>query len=262
MTVLALAGGSFLARAFAGAMPDVRTAPHTEAGRAGLIDGITTIVSFARHPGLGSGPPEPEEDADLTLARAAAERGIPYVFLSSRKVYAPSPDPLREDSPLGPTDAYGAAKLAQEQRLREVLGDRLTVVRLANVFGFERGRTSFMGRMMDGLVEHGRITFDMSPFVERDFLPAPAFAMALARIARDPPGGVVGLGSGIPLPTGRLAMWLIEGFGRGELLVTNAEERDAFVLDIRRLTALTGPPCAEGDLRTTTLALGRRLARA
>lgn len=261
MATLALAGGSFLGRAFSGALPDLRTAAHTEASNPAVLDDIDVVVSFARHPGLADGPPPPEDDADLILAREAAHRDIAYVFLSSRKVYAPAAGPLREDSPVGPTDAYGRAKLAQEERLREVLGDRLTIVRIANVFGFERGRTSFMGLMMDGLLDSGQITFDVSPFVTRDFLPATAFAKALAVIAAHPPGGVVNLGSGIPLEAGRLAMWLIEGFGRGELLATSHEERDSFVLDTTRLESLAGRPCTREDIRLAAMALGWRLAQ-
>ena len=47
--------------------------------------------------------------------------------------------PLAETAPTGPSDAYGRHKLAVEHALRELLGERLTVLRLANVFGYERG---------------------------------------------------------------------------------------------------------------------------
>ncbi len=46
----------------------------------------------------------------------------------------------------------------------------------------------------------------MSPFVARDFLPVEAFARLIARLAAAPPGGIVNVGSGIGLPTGRLAL--------------------------------------------------------
>ena len=37
--------------------------------------------------------------------------------------------------------------------------------------------------------------------------------------AAAPPGGILNIGSGIGLPTGRLALWIIEGYGRGELVI-------------------------------------------
>ena len=39
---------------------------------------------------------------------------------------------------------------------------------------------------------------------------------------------------------GRLALWLIEGYGRGRLVVESPDERDSFVLDTRNLKALLG----------------------
>ncbi len=135
-------------------------------------------------------------------------------MLSSRKVYAPSTEPLSETAATGPGDLYGRHKLAVEQALRDLLGERLTVLRLANIFGYEHipGRRTFLALCLDRLAREGRIHYGMSPFVARDFLPAEAFARVLARIAASPPGGILNVGSGIALPTGRLALWILEGF--------------------------------------------------
>jgi len=219
--------------------------------------------AFARHPLLGRDGYRPEEmDPDLRLARALGERPITYVMLSSRKVYAPGPDPLSEDSPPGPTDAYGRHKLQIEERVRALLGERLTILRLANVFGYERtpGRRTFLSILLDRLRREGRIVLDMSPFVKRDFLPAEACARILARIAGRPPGGILNVGSGIGLETGRLALWIIEGYGGGELVASSPEEKDPFVLDIGRLASLYGPPTSLEEIRESCTGIGRRLA--
>jgi dTDP-4-dehydrorhamnose reductase/UDP-glucose 4-epimerase len=135
------------------------------------------------------------------------------------------------------------------------------VLRLANVFGYERaqGRRTFVATSLDSLAREGRIRYAMSPFVERDFLPVTAFADVLAKVVRTPPGGVLNVGSGIGLPAGRLALWILEGFGRGELVIASTEEKDAFVLDITRLAGLYGRPSTLGTLRDACLAIGRRL---
>jgi dTDP-4-dehydrorhamnose reductase/UDP-glucose 4-epimerase len=82
----------------------------------------------------------------------------------------------------------------------------------------------------------------------------------LARIAAAPPGGILNVGSGIALPTGRLALWVLEGFGRGELVIESTVEKDPFVLDVSRLTRLCGRPCSFDDLRHACVGIGRRLA--
>jgi dTDP-4-dehydrorhamnose reductase/UDP-glucose 4-epimerase len=265
--ILIVGRRSFLAGHVLSALPAARVCVvgHDEIGRADLLEGVACVVNFARHPLLGSAGYRPEAmDPDLRLARRLGERRVAYVMLSSRKVYAPGAGPLAESAPTGPSDAYGRAKLAAETRLRQLLGERLTILRLANVFGYERtpGRASFLARLLDRLAGEGEIHYDMSPFVARDFLPVEAFARLLAGIAAAPPGGVLNVGSGIGLPTGRLALWILEGFGRGRLVIDAPREHDAFVLDVTRLRGLHGEPCTLEEIRARAVAIGRRLARA
>lgn len=263
--VLLVGRGSFLAGHVLHALPQaaVRAVGHEQIDRPELFEGIDTVISFARHPLIASDDYLPEVmDPDLRLAERIGDREIAYVMLSSRKVYAPSSEALAESAPLGPTDAYGHHKLAVEAHLRERLGEHLTILRLANVFGFERapGRRTFLSILLDRLAGEGQVRLDMSPFVARDFLPVEPCARVLARIVGDPPGGVLNVGSGIALATGRLALWIIEGFGRGELVIESPREHDAFVLDVTRLRSRYGAPCGLEDLRDSCFALGRRLA--
>ena len=74
-----------------------------------------------------------------------------------------------------------------------------------------------MGRMLHHAREPGEIRFDMSPFTRRDFIPVETAGRAIAALLQTPPGGIVNVGSGIALECGRLALWLLEGFGRGRL---------------------------------------------
>ena len=130
------------------------------------------------------------------------------------------------------------------------------------MFGYERTpeRVTFLASLLERLAREGEVHYDISPFVVRDFLPVEAFVRILVGLAQAPPGGIVNVGSGIALPTGRLALWIIEGFGRGRLVINSPREHDAFVLDVTRLRALQGEPCGLAELRTRALALGRRLA--
>jgi dTDP-4-dehydrorhamnose reductase/UDP-glucose 4-epimerase len=263
--VLVVGRGSFLAGEVLRALPAarVRAVGHDAIDRPDLFDGVGCVVNFGRHPLLGQeGYRIAAMDPDLRLARRLGERKVAYLMLSSRKVYAPGERALAEDAPTAPVDAYGRAKLAVEGRLRELLGERLTILRLANVFGYERapGRATFLASLLERLARDGEVHYDMSPFVARDFLPVEAFVRLLVALLQAPPGGVVNVGSGIALPTGRLALWIIEGFGRGRLVISSPREHDAFVLDVARLRGLVGEPCSLAELRARALALGRRLA--
>lgn len=223
-----------------------------------LLDGVTTVVHAGRDPGLGTPDWRLEADAEIVLAERLRPTRIRLLSLGTRKVLAASDRPLAEDAPVAPADAYGRAKAALEAALQERLGERLTRLRIANVIGPEPpGRRSFMGAMLAGLVRDGTIRFDMAALTRRDFVPVGFVAEAIARLAEAPPGGIVHLGSGHAIPCGLLARWTIEGFGRGRLVVECHERRDAFVMDVRRLRALTGLACPRAAVREAARAAGR-----
>ena len=262
--ILLVGKNSFIAGHLLDILPKdgVRAVSHDQLDRPDLLNGIGTVINAARHPQSSHADYDLETlDPDIRLAKRIGDSEIDMIMLSSRKVYAPDDDPLAETSPTGPIDAYGVNKFRAEQRLTTLLGKRLTILRLANIFGDERmpGRRSFLAMALNRLAEQNQIRYDMSPFVTRDFLPVEILAQLLSAITREPPGGVMNVGSGIALQTGRLALWIMQGFGGGELLVASYEEKDRFVLDIGRLEARYGRPCSLEDLERRCLDLGRGL---
>ena len=253
---------SFIANYLLRALPQdkVVARSHGDLDAADLLDDIGLVINCARHPFSSQDDYDIARlDPDLTLAKRIGDQELPFIMLSSRKVYTPSDQPLREDMPLGPSDAYGRNKLKVEEQLREILGERLTILRLANIFGDERvpGRRSFLAMALTRLAEQQEIRYDMSPFVERDFLPVEILSSVLARVVQEPPGGIMNIGSGISLPTGHIALWIMEGYGGGHLLVDSHEEKDRFVLDISRQKERFGTPCSMVDLRDCCLKLGQ-----
>ena len=266
MSSVLIVGRGFIGSAVAAALgpEQARLVGHDAIGSADLLQGIATVLYAGRDPALATEGWRLEADLELALARRAAIGHQAFVTLGTRKIYAPAHRPLSETDRVGPVDRYGQQKLELEHALLALLGPRLTRLRLGNIFGFESmaGRGTFMAAMLAGLARRDEIRFDVSPFVHRDFLPIEFCAAWLAELARHPPGGVLNVGSGVPLALGRLALWLIEGYGRGRLVIDRPEERDAFVLDTRSLKGLlAGAACSESDLRASCQAIGRRLRR-
>lgn len=221
---------------------------------------IACLIFAGRDPRLGGPDYRTDDDIEWQWALRAKAQNWRFVHLGTRKVYAPSTSPSSENSPLGPIDAYGRQKLAMEERLRAELAESLLVVRIGNAFGYERGRRSFMGAMLDRLASRGEIRFDMSGAVERDFIPVDRVAQAIVALVGCRACGIVNVASGIALPTKRLAEAVIEGFGAGRLVVDDPREFDAFAMDIARLSGLTGQRLGEADILDEARAIGRRLA--
>jgi len=260
---MAVGAGSFLLRSLGAAgIAFDRVVPHDAAGDDGIFDGMDCLVNFALDPRAKTTPYDPEHDFEAALARRVARRPMHYLMLSTRRVYGDGGGfAIPESRAPAPADAYGRSRAASEAAVRDALGGRATILRLANVFGFERvpGRSTFFARMLDGLAREDRITFDMGEQSRRDFLPAAAFAPALAAAARLRPGGVFNIGSGIATPAGQVARWLTEGYGRGALDATSTAARDEFSLDVTRARDAFGLACDAAAIRAACRAIGARL---
>lgn len=272
--MLVVGRSSFLARSFVethGAA-GIRHVGWAAVAQPETFDDIDCVVNFAIDPAYARDPYDPAHDCDRRLADAIAEaqqagrmrRDAHVVMLSTRKVYGPATNgPFAEAQVPAPQDAYGRNKLVTERLLQDRFGPNLTILRLSNVFGNEDlpGRRTFFGALLRALREDGTIRYDVSPFTEKDFLPAGRFAEALVRVVQARAGGVFNLGSGVPLAIGWLAMWVIEGYGRGSLCVSDHRIRDAFAMNMDHFMARFGPVADREDIRSACLAIGREIAR-
>ena len=230
------------------------------------LDGVATVVNCAYHPRLRRGEPyDPGLDVDLAIARRIARRdGTRLLMLSTRAVYGPAGDDpvLREDRPPRPDRPYGVSKLETERALAALLDDRLTVLRLSNVFGDEAipGRGTFLGIALASLRARGAIALDIDPAVARDFVPVESVADAIARVVAAPRAGTFNVGAGVATPVGDVAGWLVEGFGSGRVEVLDRRRHDAFSMDIGAAVAAFGiAPVPPGAIRARCLAIGRSL---
>ena len=222
-----------------------------------------TVINTAYDPRYMRMPYDAAFDFDRKVAELTVRGGAHFVMMSTRRVYGPAKKlPIAENAPTRPIDNYGGNKLRTENEVRRLLGDHCTVLRLANVFGYEPGRHTFFGIALDTLRRHRRIVLDANPFVKKDFLPLPECAAAIISVLRKKPSGTFNLGYGTGTEIGRIAMWLIEGYSEGDLLVTSSEERDAFVLDSSRLWALMDMPQRAYSIRDYCIEIGKRLRNA
>lgn len=195
------------------------------------------VINFSYAPELRRNEYDSSLDIDTKLANKIKNHPIQYVMLSSRMVYGEQEQPeLTEIMAPTPQNQYGRNKYQIEKNLVDVLGkDRVCILRLSNIFGFEPERSSFFGMALTKLKNENQITYDMSPFTRRDFMSVWSFGKALECVVKKPVGGVFNLGSGIGLETGWIAQWLIEGYESGSLHIKDMSVRDVFWMNIDKI---------------------------
>lgn len=223
---------------------------------------ISAVVNFALDPAYRTEDYRDAIDFDLRLARIAKQAGIDrYIMMSSRSVYDPrlwGPD---ESSATPGKDVYGRNKATTENRLSELLADRLTVLRLSNIFGYETlpDRRTFMTIMLTSLRTRGEVSLDINPDVRKDFLPDYRLTEIIDAILDDPPSGPLNVGAGQALPIGKLVGSLIEGYGQGKLRVTDSRVHDEFFLDTTRLKERYGFDVSTEEILSYCRQIGERL---
>lgn len=265
--ILVIGKNSFLAKAFISHNNrkfDCTSISHDEDLRALDLEDFSSVLNMAYDPDYFKMPYTAERDFDLQVAQSVAGRGPHFFMLSTRKIYgARAPFPADENAPVAPTDQYGTNKAVTENAVRALLGSKCTILRIANVFGFELGRHTFFGIALSTLKRENRILLDVSPFTPRDFLSVDSFAEMLGKTVAESPAGIFNMGSGRAYPIGQISLWILEGFGSGELVINSPAERDSFLLDSTKLYEVIG--CERNsviDVRTRCLEIGRRLKNA
>jgi len=269
MTIVVVGKSSFIAREMA-KIPIARAwrfLSHDEAlTQSRWLGNATAVVNFAFPPSFKTQAYHEPSDVDSSLARMIAPRPVRYIMLSTRMVYGQRDGNfgLTEDQAPQPSNFYGMSKLQVENSLQSILGpDRLTILRLSNIFGLERGRASFFGQMMKSLASSEKIVFDMGAATKRDFFPAHWLTEALLQIVQRPIAGIFNIGAGFATKCGDIASWLIEGYGAGRLEITNPTIRDQFSLDVSKAQKAWGLRVFSPDaLREDVFEFGRMLRMA
>jgi len=262
--VLVIGKNSFLASNFIARNADtvqITGVSHGDDLNAVGLDDFSCVVNMAYDPAYFRAPYSAANDFDLRVAKTLEGRRPHFMMMSTRKVYGDVPPfPADESAPLTATDYYGVNKATTEAEIQRILGANCTILRIANVFGAETGRHTFFGIALASLKKDKRIVLDVSPFTLRDFLPVESFSDMLGDVIQACPAGVFNMGSGKAIPIGQIALWVIEGFGSGELVVNATAERDSFLLNCEKLNRTIGYGEKYGvDVRASCIEIGRRL---
>ena len=139
-------------------------------------------------------------DRNLKIAQLVKKNSVKLFLLSSRQVYFQKLF-LSEKSKLKPLNVYGENCLKSETNCKKILKKNLLILRLSNVFGYEKGKKkkpSLVSLILDGL-KMKKIIFDNNYFLHKDFLPITLLCQYIEKLIHLNIYGIVNVGSGIPI---------------------------------------------------------------
>lgn len=182
----------------------------------------------------------------LAMLEAARETGALFVLASSQRLYRPSREPLREDSPRQPVDPYGYSKLVAEtwcEMYRSLYDLPTTVLRFFSVYGPGQRLTGGSSGVVSIFVHRAVAGLDLVARrnVMRDFTYVTDVTAALRQAVERPQPGVYNVATGVGTSVLDLAHLVREVSGASCHIVEEPGDGEAsYVADITLARSVLG----------------------
>ena len=140
---------------------------------------------------------EKKNDRNLIIANYIKKLDLTLFILSTRMVYKPK-FRIKENSKLLPINIYGKNSLLSEINCKKILGDKLVILRLSNIIGYEvrKKRQSMMSMLITGIKKNNVI---LDNNYKKDILPIKYLCIMILKIIQSNYKGIINVGSGISL---------------------------------------------------------------
>jgi UDP-glucose 4-epimerase len=264
MKILIIGKNSFLASEFIKKLEIGRyeVLSHREALARNNFEGIGCIINFAYHPFFVENCYKEEFDIDYLIRNKILKNHIHYVMISSRRVYGQNQgwNSSENDKP-APNEWYGINKHITEKKLLEIKPNAITILRVSNVIGKELNpdRLRMGSYLINCLLRKGKIEISYSLKTKKDVISINYFSEVLNWIICAQPDGIFNIGSGNSQPIGTIAQWIINGFGKGEILCHSNIVEDNFQLDNSKFVQLSGLKETSIELEKFITNLGKEI---
>lgn len=163
------------------------------------------IVNFSIDPCFSTGNMELKDILDIQVADAIKNYDVRYMFMSSRKVYGACDicKEYSEEDALFGVDYYAKNKIKTEQALRQILGDKLAIVRISNIIGepvMRAGYKTFIGWICENYLTKGELTVNQNSNSIKDFITKDFLHDSIVSLISKNVTGIVNVSSGFGTP--------------------------------------------------------------
>ena len=150
-------------------------------------------------------------DRNLKIANLIKKTRTKFIILSTRQVYDPKLN-ITERSKLKPINMYAKNCLKSENFCKKIIKNKLLILRLSNVIGYEIGnkkKPSLMSIIIKSL-KNKKIYFDNNYILKKDFLPIKFLCLCIEKLIQKKIVGIVNIGTGIPVTVKELIKTIVD----------------------------------------------------
>ncbi len=152
----------------------------------------------------------PSYDHDYKIAKKIIKLNNSYIFLSTRKVYTPKKD-CKETDIVRPTCNYSKNKFITENKLKEVLNNRLLILRISNVIGITKknSKKKLHSTFMDIFFENIKKGFVIKNHkIFKDFVSSQKLGLLISKLIELNANGIYNLSIGKKIYLDHVVQWL------------------------------------------------------
>ena len=218
-----------------------------------LLQQADCVINFSIAPDFSARDMIPDEVLDVQIAKHIKDFATRYVFISSRKVYGATDNLVthKENDSLYGVDFYAKNKIKTEQALTDILGDKLTILRVANIIGEPVKRTgykTFIGWICESFLKNGKLLVTQNADAQKDFITKDFLQESIASIIQNKITGIYNVSSGF----GTSVRDVLTGYVGEDTVDFQGQHlplKDQFILDNARLTQMTGQKLTPAQIR-------------
>lgn len=180
-------------------------------------------------------------DVDYDVAHKSYQSGCHYVMVSTRKIYGYSTTLkcYNEECEENPYDHYSENKLKSEKKILSQFGDRSTIIRGSNLFGFEPGRESMMGYFINQLDKDGIIKYNILSTTSKDIIHVDEATKIISKVCVHQPLGIYNVGTSFPYTMLNIGIFLLDGYNdhkiEGRMKFEGDVYGEQFILDTSKI---------------------------
>ncbi len=155
------------------------------------------VINFSNSKHFFENKYSKNKDRNLIIANIIKSSFTKFILLSTRQVYYPKLN-ITEKSKIRPISNYAINCLKSEKFCMKRIGNKLLILRLSNVIGFENSKkkkATLMSTVIQGLKKKV-IYFDNNYYLKKDFLPVGILCIYIEKLINKNFYGIFNIGSG------------------------------------------------------------------